>query len=566
MDGLFSGENVIVSNALANIRVRFAPSPTGYLHIGGARTVLFNWLVARRAGGSFILRIEDTDQQRHVEDSVRKILDDLQWLNLNWDEGPELQIDDQEDVQSRGDYGPYFQSRRLDMYNRYLQQLLESDHAYYAFETTEELAAMRESAKRDKRNVTYIRPDPVPTIEQGLEARRQGRPVVIRFKMPHEDITVIDDILGDVTLKADQVEDFVIQKSDGFPTYHFACVVDDELMNITHVLRGQEHLMNTPKHVALQRALGFTTPRYGHMPVIFNMDGSKMSKRDKEKALAKGEKPPEIDVHDFRVAGYLPEAVLNFIALLGWNPGDDREFFTLDELVQSFSIERVGKTNARFDRDKLLSFNLTWSTRLAEESDESRKRLLDAFCDFLTVNPDVPAALRDLAIASRGIDRVSRELQLARSTDPSRRLQPARSAEADDILAHVLRACAGFRTFADVIHKAGALFMPDDQIQFDEKAVKKVLAKNDNAGFRMLELLRPRLESLNDADWNAEAIEKLVADVCAEQQCGMGAVAQPLRVAVTGTTVSPAIGETLVLLGKDGTLSRVANCLARVEA
>ena len=335
------------------VRVRFAPSPTGYLHIGGARTVLFNWLVARKAGGTFVLRIEDTDRARHVEDSVQKILDDLRWLGLTWDEGP----------QAGGDHGPYFQSQRLDLYNEHLQRLLDSGDAYYALESPDELATMRERAEKEKGGFRYPRPDPVPTVEQGMTARAEGRPIVVRFKMPDADITVTDDILGEVTLATDQLEDSVIPKSDGFPTYHFACVVDDELMRITHVLRGQEHLMNTPKHIALQRALGFATTHYANMPVIFNKSGGKMSKRDKEKAIAKGEVPPEIEVRDFRAAGYLPEAIVNFIALLGWSPGDDREQFDLAEMTSLFSIDRIGKTNAKFDRTKLLSFNTDWAAR-----------------------------------------------------------------------------------------------------------------------------------------------------------------------------------------------------------
>ncbi len=493
------------------VRVRFAPSPTGYLHIGGARTLLFNWLLARRLGGKFVLRIEDTDQTRNVEDSVQKILDDFRWLGLDWDEGPEV----------GGEFGPYFQSRRLDLYNGHLRTLLESGHAYYAMESAEQLAAMRESAKRDRRSVTYVRPDPIPTISDGEAARAAGQSIVVRLKMPGEDITVVDDILGEVRLPADQCEDFVIQKSDGFPTYHFACVVDDELMKISHVLRGQEHLMNTPKHIAIQRALGFATPRYAHLPVIFNMEGGKMSKRDKEKAIALGVKPPEIEVHDFRVAGYLPEAVINFIALLGWSPGDDREFFDLDELIAELSVERIGKTNARFDREKLLSFNTSWATRLSQD------QLLLAFRDFLLVREDAPAAMRDAT---------------------------------DDRLADVLRVCTGFRTFADILSKAGFLFMEDDAIGYDPQAVKKALAKNDNAGYAMLESLTPRLAAATD--WSAGGIDALLQSVCAEVPTGMGNVAQPLRVAVSGTTVSPAIGETLAFLGRERTLARINRCIA----
>ncbi len=559
-----------MTNTASAVRVRFAPSPTGYLHIGGARTVLFNWLVARKAGGKLILRIEDTDRTRHVEDSVQKILDDLRWLGLDWDEGPE----------AGGDYGPYFQSERLGIYDRYLQQLLEAGDAYYALESREELQSMRERARAEKRVRTYVRPDPLPTIEQGLAARAEGKPVVVRFKMPDTEITVVDDILGPVTLAAEQLEDFVIQKSDGYPTYHFACVVDDELMKISHVLRGQEHLMNTPKHMAIQRALGFATPRFAHLPVIFNMDGSKMSKRDKHKVprtaandfIRKGQWTvsdvayqagcdptvadkwlkgaddelqlwqvnsiilqagvrAEIDVHDFRVAGYLPEAVLNFISLLGWSPGEDRERFDLDEMLSLFSVERVGKTNARFDREKLLSFNTDWAGLVSSD------RLLAAFRDYLAADPDITAVSKFSGLSS-----------------------PSVVNQADDaMLAHVLRACAGFRTFPDAIKKAGFVFAPDDAINYDPKAVKKVLAKGDGAGYAMLEYLRPKLRAVSD--WSSDPLEVLVQEACDDNETKMGGVAQPIRVAVSGTTISPAIGETLVLLGRDRTLARIERCL-----
>jgi len=505
------------------VRVRFAPSPTGYLHIGGARTLLFNWLVARAAGGTMILRIEDTDRTRHVEDSVRKILDDLRWLGLDWDEGPEV----------GGDHGPYFQSERLDLYSKYVQKLLEEGQAYYALETPEELDALREAAKTQKTGFRYPRPDPLPTIEQGESARAEGRPVVVRFKMPDQDITVADEILGEVTLAADQHEDFVIQKGDGFPTYHFACVVDDALMKISHVLRGQEHLINTPKHVALQRALGLATPKYAHMPVIFNMNGSKMSKRDKEKALAKGEVPPEIDVHDFRSAGYLPEAVVNFISLLGWSAGDDREQIDLEETIKLFGLNRVGKTNAKFDREKLLSFNTDWAARLPAD------RLLEAFKDFLAVNqpadPEQPA-------------------------DPAgQTFLPAMSQADDDTLRRTLEACAGFRTFPDVLAKAGFLFAADNTIEYDPKAVKKVLSKNDGEGYAMIEHLLPLLRDL--PEWTVEPLEALIESVCEQKSLKMGKVAQPIRVALSGTTISPSIHDTLVMLGKDSTIARMQRCL-----
>ena len=609
-----------MDNPRGAVRVRFAPSPTGYLHIGGARTVLFNWLLARKTGGAFVLRIEDTDQTRHVEDSVPKILADLRWLGLNWDEGPE----------AGGELGPYFQSRRLDLYNRYLQQLLESGNAYYALESPEELQAMRAAAKAAKSGFKYQRPDPLPTIEQGLAARAKGQPIAVRFKMPDTAITIVDDILGEVTLAADQLEDFVIQKGDGFPTYHFACVVDDELMKITHVLRGQEHLMNTPKHIALQRALGFATPRYAHLPVIFNMNGSKMSKRDKEKALTRGEPPPEIDVHDFRTAGYLPEAVINFIALLGWSSGEEREQFDRDELIARFSIERIGKTNARFDRAKLVAFNTDWAARVTPD------RLLEAFKDYLTVSrsdttsrglqparspvnqdaapggtgprPRIPDGAEDPRVNSArvphpcaagvgdgsetedvaragiphpretgvGDRQTSHEARASRTCEPGVGdeqtsheaaeliFQPTGQRPTDHDLRWILSACAGFRTFQQVMEKVRFLFTPDDEIHYDPKAVAKVLKKNDGAGYAMLEYLTPKFEALDD--WSAPAIEKLLQSVCAEKNTKLGNVAQPVRVAITGSTISPSIHESLAKLGRERTLIRVVRCLAEAGA
>ena len=492
------------------VRVRFAPSPTGYLHVGGARTALFNWLIARRTGGSFILRIEDTDRTRHVEDSVAKICQDLRWLGIDWDEGPEVD----------GPCGPYFQSQRLDIYRTYERKLLDAGAAYYATETPEELEAMRAQARTQKRPFKYPRPHTPPTEADARRARSEGRPVVVRFRMPDADIIVDDRILGSVTVRREELEDFVIVKSDGFPTYHFACVVDDELMGITDVLRGQEHLMNTPKHVALQQALGLATPRYAHVPLIFNMDGSKMSKRDKEKALAEGRRPPEIDVHDFRASGYLPEVLVNFIALLGWSPGGDREKLTRQELIELFRVERIGKTAAKFDREKLLAFN----TDALNAADEGRKL----------------AGLRDY-IAVSGF--------------------PAGDAD-DEKLSRLLRAGEGFRTFGDLMEKARFLFVPDEQVAYDEAAVAKVLRKGEPPGLSILRELEPRLASLEP--WTAEQLEQLLRRVCEEKSLGLGKVAQPLRVAVSGGTISPPIFETLAILGQAAALRRVRRCLEEI--
>lgn len=543
-----------------NIRARFAPSPTGYLHVGGARSALFNYLFCRRNGGKFVLRIEDTDIERNIVGAERKILDDLHWLGIDCDEGPD----------ANGAHGPYFQSQRRNTYDAARDTLLASGDAYYAFDTNEELDALRKQAEAAKTGFKYPRPNTLPTAADAEKARAEGRPVVVRFKVPDEAITIHDEILGDVTFAAGELDDFVIVKSNGWPTYHFAVVVDDAHMEISHVLRAQEHLGNTPKHVFIQRALGVLTPKYAHLPLVFNIDGTKMSKRDKHKAVRQGVKDaikqnrmtteqvveltgasedaaerwlkkkadaelsmdqvakladtagvtiPEIDVHDFRMSGYLPEALLNFIVLIGWSPGGDREKMTRDEMIELFSLDRINKTAGRFDREKLLAMNLDWCSAAPTE------RLVETFKDWATLNDSHMAKLDDVT------------------------------------LGRVLDACRGFRTFPDVVAKAGILFEPDEAVAFDEKAVNKVLVKNDGAGFAMLEALLPQLESLEA--WTADSIEAFVKQVCETSNVKMGDVAQPLRVAVAGRPVSPAIGETLVFLGREKTLNRIRRCLAQ---
>ncbi|MHC4479216.1 MAG: glutamate--tRNA ligase, partial [Planctomycetota bacterium] len=442
------------------VRVRFAPSPTGYLHVGSARTALFNWLLAQQTGGTFVLRIEDTDTARNVEGAEAKIMDDLRWLGLQWDEG----------IGVGGPHEPYYQSQRLDLYEWAVNKLLASGDAYYAFDTPDELEAMRKAGKR------YQRPVELPDEGDAERAREEGKPVVVRFKMPGEDITVCDEVMGQVTITADELDDFIIRKANGMPTYHLANVVDDGQMEINLVLRGQEFLAQTPRHIALQGALGYATPRYVHMPLTMDMKGRKLSKRD-----------GAVEVFAFRQAGYLPEALLNFIALLGWSPGGDREKMSVAEMIELFSIERMIKSNAKFDRDKLLAFN---TAALAEASED---RLVDAFDDYLAVNPDS-------VIARAGLDADTRRV--------------------------VLKACRGIRTFADIEAKCGALFVEDEAVEYDPAAVKKVLVKGDNAGFKMLEHLLGLLEAVEP--WTEENLEKLIADVCESQGVGMGKVAQPL--------------------------------------
>ncbi|HUU58749.1 MAG TPA: glutamate--tRNA ligase family protein, partial [Phycisphaerae bacterium] len=310
---------------------------------------------------------------------------------------------------------------------------------------------------------------------------------------------------GDVTWPATEMDDFILVKADGWPTYHLANVVDDALMGVNYILRGQEFLGQTWRHVFLRQALGFPEPRYCHLPLILDMQGRKLSKRD-----------GDVDVHSFRSHGYLPEALVNFIALLGWRPAGDRERLALDELIEAFGADRIGKANAKFDRDKLLAFN-TDAVAAA-----SADRLLAGFKDYLSLHEtSIPAG-------------------------------------DDDLLRRVLQANKGLRTFADIPARCGVLFGPDDAFDTDEKAVKKVLAKSDGAGYAVLSDLRPLLA---ECEWTHDAIEGLLKSYCETRGRGMGKVAQPVRVAVTGTTISPSIHDTLLLLGKTKTLARIDRCL-----
>ncbi|MBN1942190.1 MAG: glutamate--tRNA ligase [Phycisphaerae bacterium] len=484
---------------MKNIRTRFAPSPTGSLHVGGARTALFNYALAKQAGGTFILRIEDTDRARHQEDAVAKIIEDLRWLGIEWDEG----------IEKSGPAGPYRQSERLNVYQERIQTLLDEHKAYYAFESADELDAQRKEAEKNKQNFLYRRenrdPSDFPSHEDADQARRNGKPVVVRLLNPLHDVTITDEIFGDVTIPADQQDDFIIQKADGWPTYHLANVVDDAAMGVNFILRGQEFLGQSWRHKLLREAFGYDEPKYAHLPLIMDMQGRKLSKRD-----------GDVEVDSFRRAGYLPETMVNFIALLGWNPGDDRETFSLSQFVELFDVSRVGKSNAKFDRAKLLAFNTAAVAAASED------RLLAGFRDFLARN-ETPFPAND-----------------------------------DETLRRVLRACAGFRIYADIVDKCGVLFGPDDAFDYDEKAVQKVLAKNNSEGYAMLEAIKPELANL---DWTAEAIETWMHTYCEKHELGMGKIAQPIRVAVTGKAVSPGLGETLTFLGKEKTLARIDRCL-----
>jgi glutamyl/glutaminyl-tRNA synthetase len=536
------------------IVTRFAPSPTGYLHVGGARTALFNWLLARRMGGKFLLRIEDTDVKRNTPTATAHVLEDLKWLGINWDEGPDKD----------GPNGPYLQSQRLEIYTKYAQKLLNEGKAYYCFDTTGELEQTRKQAETEKRKNIYPRPQRFPDEADVQKARAEGRPVTVRFVMDQTRPVIIqDEIRGQVQFEPTELTDFIIIKSDGFPTYHFAVVVDDELMGVTHVIRGQEHLMNTPNHQLLQQALGFRTPVYAHLPVIVSEGGGKLSKREQARvlkvaikakanadlsAIAKagsisldevnsflagdtvpdvpildamaeflGVHLPEINIVDFLKSGYLPETLVNFLALLGWNPGDSREIMTTEELIQSFDLSRVNKSNSLFDRRKLLAFNME-HLKLCKP-----QRLLEHFKAYL------------------------REVH-----------SPVATAD-DATLARLLKVNEGARSLEQIEMKSRFAFVADDAIVYDDEAVKKVLLKND--GLAMLTVVSQGLKALSPL--TPESIEEFLRTLAEQKQLGLGKIAQPLRVALTGTTVSPPIFDTVDMLGLDRALKRIAQTIQK---
>lgn len=539
------------------VRTRFAPSPTGSLHVGGARTALYCWLHARHHGGQFLLRIEDTDQARSSEEAAAGILRDMRWLGLLWDEGPEV----------GGPDGPYFQAQRLDLYRSYVDQLLASGHAYHAWETREELGALRDAAEADGGRFKYKRR---PYTEDDLARfAAEGRTPVVRLAAPTHDITVDDVVVGPATQTADELEDIVILKADGFPTYHFAVVVDDHHMRITQVARGKEHLMNTHKHVGIYEALGWPLPSFAHLPTIMAHDGSgKMSKRAKAREARAGARDhakanglqgltwlaeltgldldelvafmkkkhdqvsfaeaiakalnlqlPMIDVLDYQKGGYLPEALLNYLSLLGWSPGDDRELMSLDELTAAFTLDRVKKTDAKFDPTKLEWMNGEYLKNADID------RLVAAMDGWLEVyDRDTP--LREASPATR---RRILELYQARA-----------------------------RTLVDLDQQARLFF--EAPTTWADKPVKKFLLKG--GGLDNLARAREALAAVDD--WSEAPITAALEALAASLELGMGKVAQPVRVAVTGTGVSPGIDETLALIGKEQVLARIDACLATV--
>lgn len=472
-------------------RLRFAPSPTGFLHVGGARTALFNWLLARQQGGSFVLRIEDTDRERSSEEMTRAILEGMEWLGLDWDEGPLHQADG-------------FERHREEA-----QRLLESGAAYRCFCTPDQLAERREALGEEYRYERTCLAVPGDEVQRRID---EGTAYAVRFRVP-EGVTEWEDLVhGKTGWKNEDIEDFVILRTDGTPTYNLAVVSDDIDMAISHIIRGDDHLSNTPKQILLYQALGAEVPRFGHLPMILGADGKRLSKR--HGATAVGE---------YREQGYLPDALVNFLALLGWNPGDDTELMSREELIARFSLERVNRKSAVFDPEKLQWMNGQYISAMSGEE------LLPL------VAPRLVAA--GLTSAPEIEDRHAWFVDLLELLKP--------------------RA----RTLDGFAPQAQAYLAP--AVEYEETAVAKHWKQPTEAAAR-LEAARDALLAVDP--WEPDAIEEALRQAAEQRGEGFGKIVHPLRLALTGTAVSPGIDAVIVQMGRDLVAERIAAALERLGA
>ncbi|MEX2116796.1 MAG: glutamate--tRNA ligase [Bacteroidota bacterium] len=472
-------------------RVRFAPSPTGFLHVGGLRTALYNFLFARHNSGQFILRIEDTDQSRKVEGAVENLIETLRWAGIDFDEGPGR----------TGDFGPYTQSERLPIYHEHVNRLVSGGHAYYCFCTPERLDQVRKQQQAMKLPPAYDRHCRDLPREESEKRHREGESGVIRMKVPiGGEMTFEDIIRGNVTIAHKVLDDQVLLKSDGFPTYHLAVVVDDHLMKISHVIRGEEWLPSTPKHIMLYKYFGWEVPQFAHLPLLLNPDRSKLSKRQ-----------GDVAVEDYRKKGYLREAIVNFIAFLGWNPGDERELFTLDDLIRDFTLERVGKSGAVFNVEKLNWLNQQ-HLRLKPEK-------------------EISALLKPL-LAEAGVPEQSEPYLLS-------------------VIALMKERVTVIPDFVDF---AGYFF--SDPTEYDEKGKQKHWNEGSK---KALVALADRLALV--ASFTTQSIEEVLRILAEELNVSAGKLIHPTRLALSGRVVGPGLFEMMELLGKDTVVRRLRRAM-----
>jgi len=500
------------------VRVRFAPSPTGPLHIGGVRTALYNYLFARHNGGQMILRIEDTDQTRYVEGAEEYIMNSLEWCGIKFDEG----------IREGGKYGPYRQSDRKDIYAKYAQMLIDNGSVYMAFDTPEELNELRAAAEKEGKTFIYnfstrmsLRNSLSLSKEEVDELLKNGTPYVLRFKVPENRVLEThDEIRGDITFNTKEMDDKVLMKTDGLPTYHLANIVDDHLMEITHVIRGEEWLPSLPLHILLYEAFGWEHPKFAHLPLILKPSGKgKLSKRDGDQ-LGFPVFPMQFNNNGemckgYREDGYFPEAFINMLALLGWNPGTEQEIFSMDELIKEFTIERVGKSGSRFDPDKTKWFNHQYILKKsAEDVAELFRKDLDA----------------------RGVDYSKID---------------------------IVRICELMKERISFIHEMWneTRFFFETPTQFDEK-FKKKSCKEDTA--EVLETLITILDKC--PDFKPETTEGAVKAWIEGNEWGFGKVMSPFRLAIVGEGKGPSVFDMIEVIGKDETLKRISNLIKDLKA
>ncbi|MBN1176695.1 MAG: glutamate--tRNA ligase [Dehalococcoidales bacterium] len=486
----------------APVRVRFAPSPTGKPHVGNIRTAMFNWLMARHDGGTLVLRIEDTDVARRVAGAEEAIMDGLRWLGLDWDEGPDV----------GGDYGPYYQSERLDLYTQAAARLVEQGDAYYCYCSPERLEDVRKQRAAAKEATAYDRHCRDLTPDERARKEAEGIVPVVRFKVPLDGRTTFNDLIyGDVTFEHGTIDDFVLLKSDGYPTYHLANVVDDSAMKISHVIRAEEWISSTPRHLLIYRALGLEPPRYVHHPMILGPDRAKLSKRH-----------GDVSIIDYREHGYLPETMFNFLALIGWSLDDKTEIMTRQELIDSFSLDRIGKTGAIFNKDKLDWMNGVYIRSL--DIDELVRRALPFLEKGLP--PEVKRPL---------------------DADYIRRMMP--------LIRERINTLQEAATYAE-------FFFIDDLKYNTEMLIGKKMT-----GETSLEALKASEARLSPLDsFDHELLEDTLRPLAEEMGLKAGQLFGVLRTAVTGRTATPPLFETMTVLGKERCLKRIKLAINKLES
>lgn len=513
------------------IRTRFAPSPTGFLHIGGLHSALFEYLLAKHRGGTFILRIEDTDRGRFVEGGIENIIRSLQWAGIRPDEG--VGLDDSGNAVQKGNYGPYIQSERLEIYKKYIQQLLDAGHAYYCFCSKERLEELRARQADNHQATGYD--ERCRDLVDGIVAEnlKKGQSTVVRLKVPHTGQTTFHDLIhGDVTFDNHVIDDQVLMKADGFPTYHFAVVVDDHLMEITHVVRGEEWIPSTPKHILLYQAFNWAPPTFAHTPLLVNEKKQKLSKRH-----------GDVSVEDFKAKGYLPEAMVNFVALMGWHPADDRELFTLEELVKEFSLERLSRAPAVFNKEKLDWYNKQYMMKI--DLEELTVRALPFFENAGLIK--VTGNETGNCPATNGI--------------PSGWREKLEIGDFEWLKKVVVLERGRAATLLELVEAVGFMFVEEfdyePELLLWKKSTRKEVKNN-------LIKLNEFLESIPVGEWDEDGLEVKIKGWIEENNLSTGAVLWPMRVALSGQKNSSGPFAIAAVVGRERTMARLKRALERL--